>query len=612
MRNNDRITVKIKTLNSTTFPIEVFKDNTIQEFKVAIFHKVRIHSMNQRLIYQGKVLKDTTTLRENKIEDGDVIHLVETNNSNYQNPPNQNENNRNNNNNNNNEYNRLMSSLFPNFGEFLENRNNNNNNNSNNNRNNNINTDGIYDSFKHFLINNKYNFTQSAEVLTQNINNLFNMIDNSPEITLKNCDKLTYLIDDKCQQFKIGQWIDIKDANDNWIEGQILSIQDNKVNVHYLGLSRNMNEWINIKSDRLAIFRTYTSQDITSKYLSCYPNKKEEFNDNSNNNISSIYYTSTKKFDPINNELIMFIDVLKDKIIKIMNTNAKFKINNFNDRDEYFNHERYENLLKMQLYPLFDRFGRVLIDIGNYLMFQTFKFFEDNISLFRKNIQNESLRFMNVYDTPEVVSRNRLMHFQKLIKFSVLKNKSNNDNERNNNDNNNSNNNNYNNGMPRFGILVNYRSFQRTREEERRNQMERARRYIINRENFEIISKVKNNNNDYKNNYYERNINVEDKNIQTICNEYRTLLIDKNVNSFIIRNTNNNIIKNRLSNSNIINTTKPIIKEKISINVRDKDNKGPSRTNSITRNTVKKNSLSSTKTNKFKLSTTKGKINNKK
>ena len=67
-----------------------------------------------------------------------------------------------------------------------------------------------------------------------------------------------------------------------------------------------------------------------------------------------------------------------------------------------------------------------------------------------------------------------------------------------------------------------------------------------------------------------------------------------------------------MSNSNIINTTKPIIKEKISINVRDKDNKGASRTNSITRNTVKKNSLSSTKTNKFKLSTTKGKINNKK
>ena len=607
MRNNDSITVKIKTLNSTTFPIEVFKDNTIQEFKVAIFHKVRIHSMNQRLIYQGKVLKDTTTLRENKIEDGDVIHLVETNNSNYQNPPNQNENNRNNNNNNN-EYNRLMSSLFPNFGEFLENRNNNNNNNSNNNRNNNINTDGIYDSFKHFLINNKYNFTQSAEVLTQNINNLFNMIDNSPEITLKNCDKLTYLIDDKCQQFKIGQWIDIKDANDNWIEGQILSIQDNKVNVHYLGLSRNMNEWINIKSDRLAIFRTYTSQDITSKYLSCYPNKKEEFNDNINNNLSSIYYTSTKKFDPINNELIMFIDILKEKIIKIMNINAKFKLNNFDDRNEYFNHERYENLLKMQLYPLFDRFGRVLIDISNYLMFQTFNFFEDNISLFRKNIQNESLRFMNVYDTPEVVSRNRLMHFQKLIKFSVLKNKSNNDNERNNNNNNN---NNSNNEMPRFGIMVNFRSFQRTREEERRNQMERARRYIINRENFQIISKVKNNNED-KNNYYESKIDVEDKNIQTIYNEYRILLIDKNVNSFTIRNNKNNIVKNRLSNSNIINTTKPIIKEKISINVRDKENKFPTRTNSINRSVNKKNSFSSTKSNKFKLSTTKGKFNNKK
>ena len=114
--NSENITVKIKTLNSTTFPVQVFKDNTIQEFKVAIFHKVRIHSMNQRLIYQGKVLKDNSTIRENKIEDGDVVHLVETDNRNYQNPPNPNERNRNNNEN---EYNRLMSSLFPNFTEFL-------------------------------------------------------------------------------------------------------------------------------------------------------------------------------------------------------------------------------------------------------------------------------------------------------------------------------------------------------------------------------------------------------------------------------------------------------------------------------------------------------------
>ena len=197
MMNSENITVKIKTLNSTTFPVQVFKDNTIQEFKVAIFHKVRIHSMNQRLIYQGKVLKDNSTIRENKIEDGDVVHLVETDNRNYQNPPNPNERNRNNNEN---EYNRLMSSLFPNFTEFLGERNNNNNNNNNRN---NINTEGVFDSFKHFMLNKKYNFTQSAEVLTQNINNLFNMIDNQPEITLKNNERLSYLYDDKCDNLKL-------------------------------------------------------------------------------------------------------------------------------------------------------------------------------------------------------------------------------------------------------------------------------------------------------------------------------------------------------------------------------------------------------------------------
>ena len=602
MMNSENITVKIKTLNSTTFPVQVFKDNTIQEFKVAIFHKVRIHSMNQRLIYQGKVLKDNSTIRENKIEDGDVVHLVETDNRNYQNPPNPNERNRNNNEN---EYNRLMSSLFPNFTEFLGERNNNNNNNNNRN---NINTEGVYDSFKHFMLNKKYNFTQSAEVLTQNINNLFNMIDNQPEITLKNNERLSYLYDDKCDKFKIGQWIDIKDANDNWIEGQILSIQGDKVNVHYLGFSSNMNEWINIKSDRLAIFRTYTSQDLTSKYLSCYPNKKEEFNENSNN-ITSIFYTSTKKFDPINNELIMLIDVIKEKIIKILNANAKFKKNQFENKEELFNYERYENLLKMQLYPLFDRFGRILVDLGNYLMFQTYNFFEDNISLFRKNIQNESLRFMNIYDTPEVVSRNRLIHFQKLVKFSILKNKSNGDNERNDNQNNN-------NDRPRYGIMVNFRSFQQTREEERRNQMQRARRYMVGRENFQIISRRINyndinNNNSEESKSIDNDINKENQYCQTDWydeQKFRILLIDKNVNSFIMKGINKSKVNN--NSTSLQNTTKPVIKEKISINVRDKDSKVQSRTNTLTKSVVtsKKNSFSSSRTGKFRLSTSKGKI----
>ena len=124
---NEEILIKIKTMNSTTFPINIIKSSKISELKSKIFQKVRIQSTNQRLIYQGKVLENTKKISDYKIGEGDVIHLVETNNQNYQQPPNNNINtiNNNNNNNNNNISSRIMESFFPNLSDLIRRNSNN-------------------------------------------------------------------------------------------------------------------------------------------------------------------------------------------------------------------------------------------------------------------------------------------------------------------------------------------------------------------------------------------------------------------------------------------------------------------------------------------------------
>ena len=552
---SEEILIKIKTMNSTTFPINITKSSKISELKSKIFQKVRIQSTNQRLIYQGKVLDNSRKLEDYKIGDGDVIHLVETNNQNYQQPPN---NNISTINNNNNISSRIMESFFPNFSNLL--RRNETRSNSTNPRllNTNINTNGISDSFKHLLFSNKYNFSQSGEILTQQINTISNLIELSANINPINAEITKFTYSSKNDKFKIGQWIDVQEVNtQKWIEGQIINMRerDNTINVHYLGRPSNNNEWIKIDSERIALFRTFTSQDFLKNYYCPYPNT---FNNNDINNNQLSY---TKKFEPVTNDLIIFIDIIKKNIEKILKIKEKFDNNYFESKIESDINLRYLNLLHMQLFPMLDKIGRLFVDLSNYLMYSSYKSFEDNIYLFKKNLSDESLRFMNVNDSSERVIKARINYFQKLCKFSVLKtNKECDFMENNNSDFNNNNNSNQNNNRPQFGIILNLRSYQQTREEEIRNAIQRSRNYNIVNENFVI----KNHKKKYK-------------------KKFDVLIVDKikNIVQFLPKKKN----------------------EKIVINAKEKKigNK----------NVNKSSQLNSTKT-KFKINNNKGRINSKK
>ena len=531
MESSNEILIKIKTLNSTTIPLKIYTNETIGGLKNKIFQKIRVSVINQRLIFQGKVLQNDKQISDYKIEESDVIHLVETDNRNYQPPPSSSSiTNSDNTQAQTNPYLAIFNSIFTSQPTSQNNTQNLSQND----------TEGIYDSFKHILYPSTFNLQNTTEIITQSINSIYNLIDTSNFLNFDNSARIKNLYQNNIGglEFKVGQWIDIRDQNLQWIEGQIIEVKDKQVKVHYIGTSSRMNEWIGTNSDRLALFRTYTAQEnkLNEKYSSAHPNKEDP------NPNDTIHFTKVKKFSCISNDIIIFLDVIKEKITRILNQKEVLKHNRFDSKDALFDNERYEMLMIMQLYPLLDKFGRLLTDMAYYLMNTSFNYYTDNIYLFRKNIYDESLRFMNIYDTSETVMKNRLAQYQNLTKYSILRTSNNGSNAYSNS---------HSENVPRIGYIVNVHSYQRTREEEREEQMRRARRFIVGRENFTIEGKKK---------------RMYDNGTQTTIKEKRMLDMDKGVERFCIQG----VVKKDIIEDKKTALRKSITKEKYVIEAKSK------------------------------------------
>lgn len=562
MESSNEILIKIKTLNSTTIPLKIYTNETIGGLKNKIFQKIRVSVINQRLIFQGKVLQNDKQISDYKIEESDVIHLVETDNRNYQPPPSSSSiTNSDNTQTQTNPYLAIFNSIFTSHPTSQNNTQNLSQND----------TEGIYDSFKHILYPSTFNLQNTTEIITQSINSIYNLIDTSNFLNFDNSARIKNLYQNNIGglEFKVGQWIDIRDQNLQWIEGQIIEVKDKQVKVHYIGTSSRMNEWIGTNSDRLALFRTYTAQEnkLNEKYSSAHPNKEDP------NPNDTIHFTKVKKFSCISNDIIIFLDVIKEKITRILNQKEVLKHSRFDSKDALFDNERYEMLMIMQLYPLLDKFGRLLTDMAYYLMNTSFNYYTDNIYLFRKNIYDESLRFMNIYDTSETVMKNRLAQYQNLTKYSILRTSNNGSNAYSNS---------HSENVPRIGYIVNVHSYQRTREEEREEQMRRARRFIVGRENFTIEGKKK---------------RMYDNGTQTTIKEKRMLDMDKGVERFCIQG----VVKKDIIEDKKTALRKSITKEKYVIEAKSK-----AFTKTSTQSTSFKKGNSINKSVRYKVDASKG------
>ncbi|KAE9318558.1 hypothetical protein PF008_g18481 [Phytophthora fragariae] len=73
------------------------------------------------------------------------------------------------------------------------------------------------------------------------------------------------------RQFFVGQWLDVKDTVNQWLESTVMDIADGKVLVHYHGWPTRWDEWIDFDSDRIAAFRTRTLHTQNMQRMSPVP-----------------------------------------------------------------------------------------------------------------------------------------------------------------------------------------------------------------------------------------------------------------------------------------------------------------------------------------------------
>ena len=185
------------------------------------------------------------------------------------------------------------------------------------------------------------------------------------------------------KKFDVGEWVDVKDTTDNWLEGQIINKRtvNNKVQflIHYSGWGGRWDEWIDQSSPRLSYFRTYTLQSIQSVLLS--PNPTLVYDGNINNNeynqkrpVDLFFY-----FNKISNILTEIT-----KIIEKMNSYKKRENFNYEEKDDIKDHkdkekEGYLNMnnfipfsfneleiiqITSQMIPILDRCGRLMSDLS--------------------------------------------------------------------------------------------------------------------------------------------------------------------------------------------------------------------------------------------------------
>jgi len=78
--------------------------------------------------------------------------------------------------------------------------------------------------------------------------------------------------------FYKGQWVDVKDTIEQWLDAQVIEVsEDNKmVKIHYNEWSTRWDEWIETNSPRIMPFRYHTRQSTLTNYHSPFPNKKPD------------------------------------------------------------------------------------------------------------------------------------------------------------------------------------------------------------------------------------------------------------------------------------------------------------------------------------------------
>ena len=326
--NSQEITIKIQTLDKT-FCLKINQSLTIIQLKEEISKKYNIPKDKQRLIFQGKFLKDNENLSFYKITDGCVVQLIakalEEVNSN------QNSSRRNNNNSNRNVNNQRRNEIYPIIQiPFRTNR-----------RRRRI-------SMPHFDI------SEYIEGFYQNLIALDNFSNTKKKFDPKAINNLIEAFDFDKSTYEVGEWVDVKDTINQWLEAQVMKVKNNKAYVHYNSWGSRWDEWIEFNSPRMRNFKTYTLQSPLTFCSVPYPAIPCDSNIEPQQRPIDIFFYLEKMKD--------HMTYLMEEINNLLNLR---KSNNSMFKENKFNIDYYEILFKAtQMIPFLDRVGRMLSDIS--------------------------------------------------------------------------------------------------------------------------------------------------------------------------------------------------------------------------------------------------------
>lgn len=163
------------------------------------------------------------------------------------------------------------------------------------------------------------------------------------------------------RRFFVGQWLDVRDTVNQWLESTVIDMSEDKVLVHYHGWPSRWDEWIDFDSERIAAFRTRTTHTLNVQHMSPVPSTRLS-------NVPSVG----------SNSVLHMVTEVRDMMHAILPHIERFAELCEQEEDqgmasaeeELEARARYrEDLSEMAhlVSPLFDRFGRVLADSARCL-----------------------------------------------------------------------------------------------------------------------------------------------------------------------------------------------------------------------------------------------------
>ena len=257
----DLMRVKVRTMAQTQFELSVPVCAHVSDLKVLIAERTGLPVDAQRLIYRGRTLDNRETLTGAKVENNHVLQLVKVPDREETRPP-------------------IpltdLTYLLPRRRRYL---------------------------FPHRDIDP----TERFEVVRQSILTLEGLIQSATAAPSAQPFERRRL------QFEVGQWVDVKDTVEQWLEAQIIDIRDTEssvmVRVHYNGWPRRWDEWLDSGSPRIQPLRTHTIQAINSPmhsaHLICAPDA-EDLQPQTQTDFSEFVFQTCGLLDHVGNMLNRF------------------------------------------------------------------------------------------------------------------------------------------------------------------------------------------------------------------------------------------------------------------------------------------------------------------